>query len=165
MILFLDTISSLPEFSLIGDNKLVYSKKIIHSSHEKMSDSLIQSYVDLDQKFLLNSKLEKLIINTGPGSYTSLRIGIAFFSGLSLSKKIDLKSITCIDLFKYLIPDQELTTTAIYINSSNNQNFFCLYDQKNNIYHISKIEKKLNSLYIENLPIKKIISNIELKRN
>ena len=78
MILFLDTVSPLPEFSLIGDNKIIFSKKIINNHHEKMSDYLIKSYTDLE-KFSLDQKLENLIINIGPGSYTSLRIGIAFF--------------------------------------------------------------------------------------
>ena len=91
MILFLDTVSPLPEFSLIADNKIILSKKIINNHHEKMSDYLIKSYTDLEKKFSLDQKLENLIINIGPGSYTSLRIGIAFFSGLSMSYKIDLK--------------------------------------------------------------------------
>ena len=79
MILFLDTVSPLPEFSLIADNKIIFSKKIINHHNEKMSDYLIKSYTDLEKKFSLDQKLENLIINIGPGSYTSLRIGIAFF--------------------------------------------------------------------------------------
>ena len=86
MILFLDTVSPLPEF--IADNKIILSKKIINNHHEKMSDYLIKSYTDLEKKFSLDQKLENLIINIGPGSYTSLRIGIAFFSGLSCLIKL-----------------------------------------------------------------------------
>ena len=52
MILFLDTVSPLPEFSLIGDNKIILSKKIINNHHEKMSDYLIKSYTDLKKNFL-----------------------------------------------------------------------------------------------------------------
>ena len=126
MILFLDTVSPLPEFSLIGDNKIIFSKKIINNHHEKMSDYLIKSYTDLEKKFSLDQKLENLIINIGPGSYTSLRIGIAFFSGLSLSYQIDLKGIPCVDFYKYLISKDDLLFTGIYINSANNQKFICI---------------------------------------
>ena len=162
MILFLDTISPLPEFSLIADNKIIFSKKIINNHHEKMSDYLIKSYTDLEKKFSLDQKLENLIINIGPGSYTSLRIGIAFFSGLSLSYQIDLKGIPCVDFYKYLISKDDLLSTGIYINSANNQKFICIYDQKKEYYNIHKIES-FNE--IENFKIKKIISNTELNKN
>ena len=162
MILFLDTISPLPEFSLIADNKIIFSKKIINNHHEKMSDYLIKSYTDLEKKFSLDQKLENLIINIGPGSYTSLRIGIAFFSGLSLSYQIDLKGIPCVDFYKYLISKDDLLLTGIYINSANNQKFICIYDEKKEYYNIHKIES-FNE--IENFKIKKIISNTELNKN
>ena len=162
MILFLDTVSPLPEFSLIGDNKIIFSKKIINNHHEKMSDYLIKSYTDLEKKFSLDQKLENLIINIGPGSYTSLRIGIAFFSGLSLSYQIDLKGIPCVDFYKYLISKDDLLLTGIYINSANNQKFICIYDQKKEYYNIHKIES-FNE--IENFKIKKVISNTELNKN
>ena len=162
MILFLDTVSPLPEFSLIGDNKIIFSKKIINNHHEKMSDYLIKSYTDLEKKFSLDQKLENLIINIGPGSYTSLRIGIAFFSGLSLSYQIDLKGIPCVDFYKYLISKDDLLFTGIYINSANNQKFICIYDQKKEYYNIHKIES-FNE--IENFKIKKVISNTEFNKN
>ena len=162
MILFLDTVSPLPEFSLIGDNKIIFSKKIINNHHEKMSDYLIKSYTDLEKKFSLDQKLENLIINIGPGSYTSLRIGIAFFSGLSLSYQIGLKGIPCVDFYKYIISKDDLLFTGIYINSANNQKFICIYDQKKEYYNIHKIES-FNE--IENFKIKKVISNTELNKN
>ena len=162
MILFLDTVSPLPEFSLIGDNKIIFSKKIINNHHEKMSDYLIKSYTDLEKKFSLDQKLENLIINIGPGSYTSLRIGIAFFSGLSMSYQIDLKGIPCVDFYKYLISKDDLLLTGIYINSANNQKFICIYDEKKEYYNIHKIES-FNE--IENFKIKKVISNTELNKN
>ena len=162
MILFLDTVSPLPEFSLIGDNKIIFSKKIINNHHEKMSDYLIKSYTDLEKKFSLDQKLENLIINIGPGSYTSLRIGIAFFSGLSMSYQIDLKGIPCVDFYKYVISKDDLLLTGIYIHSANNQKFICIYDEKKDHYNIHKIES-FNE--IENFKIKKIISNTELNKN
>ena len=162
MILFLDTVSPLPEFSLIGDNKIIFSKKIINNHHEKMSDYLIKSYTDLEKKFSLDKKLENLIINIGPGSYTSLRIGIAFFSGLSMSYQIDLKGIPCVDFYKYVISKDDLLLTGIYIHSANNQKFICIYDQKKEYYNIHKIES-FNE--IENFKIKKVVSNTELNKN
>ena len=55
MILFLDTVSPLPEFSIIEDNKIIYSKEIMSNSDKKMSDYIIPAYVDLEKNFLINN--------------------------------------------------------------------------------------------------------------
>ena len=144
MILFLDTVSSLPDFSLIEDNKIIYSKQILSNQGDKMSDLLIPSFLNLEKKFNLKSKLNLLLINTGPGSYTALRIGISFFSGLSLSKNLDLIGISCIDLFKFIIPDAELTSSCVYISSSNDQNFIYFNNPENNQLKVQKIEKNID---------------------
>ena len=162
MILFLDVVSPLPEFSLIEDNKIVFSKKILTNSFDKMSDCIIPTYIDLEKKFSLDKKLELLVTNTGPGSYTALRVGIAFLSGLSLAKNINLIGLSCIELFRYVIKNEELSSSVIYITSSNNQNFFYFYSLKKNKYIINKIENDDNPLELHQLSIKKIFINSDL---
>ncbi|MDC1296544.1 tRNA (adenosine(37)-N6)-threonylcarbamoyltransferase complex dimerization subunit type 1 TsaB [Alphaproteobacteria bacterium] len=141
MILFLDSISSLPEFSIIKDNKIIYSEKITIGNENKMSDSIIPVYFSLEKKILSKGKLSLFITNTGPGSYTSLRIGIAFLSGLSLAKNIELVGISCIDLISFAIRNSNLSSVAIFISSSNNQKFMCFYDKIYKEFKIEKIEK------------------------
>jgi len=163
MILFLDTVAPLPEFSIIEDNKIIYCKKIIKKEGNKMSDSIIPSYNDLDSKFCLDQNLKLLITNTGPGSYTALRIGISFLSGLSISKKINLIGVSCFDLFSYIIlEDKNLQTSAFFITSSNNQRFIYLFNSKANKYEVYKIEKD-NMIESENISfINTIYTNDEL---
>ena len=144
MILFLDTVSSLPEFSLIEDNKIIYSHKILGKHNDKMSDCLLPSYLKLEKKFSLNTKLQLLLVNTGPGSYTALRVGIAFFSGLSLSQNIDLIGLPCVDLFRLIVTSEDLNYTGICISSSNNQIFICFFNIKQNKLIIKKIDKNLD---------------------
>ena len=136
MILFLDTVSPLPEFSLIEDNKIIYSKKILDNEFDKMSDSIIPSYISIEKKFSLSKNLELLIVNTGPGSYTSLRVGIAFLSGLSLATNINLISISCCDLFLYEILKEDYPLSVIMIKSSNNQQYICFYSLDHRDYSI-----------------------------
>ena len=160
MILFLDIVSPLPEFSLIEDNKIIFSKKILITNLDKMSDFIIPVYIDLEKKFSLDRRLKLLVTVTGPGSYTSLRVGIAFLSGLSISQNINLIGLSCIDLFRYEIKKGELNSSAIYIISSNNQKFICMYSIEKNKYLIHKIEN--NSFDLYELSIKNIFTNSDL---
>jgi len=167
VILFLDTVSSLPEFSIIEDNKIIHSNQILSNQNEKMSDLLIPSYLSIEKKYNLKSKLQLLLINTGPGSYTALRVGIAFFSGLSLSQNIDIIGLPCIDLFRFIIPSEELMFSGVYISSSNDQNFIYFFDLKVNQFKIKKIEKNksLDEQDIDLSILKKIYINESLQGN
>ena len=90
MILFLDTVSPLPVFSVIKENKVIKSIQILKNNSNKISDCIIPAYFTLQNQLQINDKIEKLIVCTGPGSFTALRVGIAFMYGLSISKKISL---------------------------------------------------------------------------
>ena len=58
MILFLDTVSSLPEFSIIEDNKIIHSNQILSNPNEKMSEFLIPSYLSIEKQYNLKSQLQ-----------------------------------------------------------------------------------------------------------
>lgn len=167
MILFLDVVSPLPEFTLIEDNKIIYSQDILSNENDKMSDTLIPAYLRIEKKFNLDSQLKNLIVNTGPGSYTALRVGIAFFSSLSLSKNLALNGVSCIDLFKLTMSDKDLTKSAIYISSSNDQNFIYFYNSDENKFKIKKIEKnlELDKQGIDLSLINKVYTNGNIKKN
>ena len=165
MILFLDTVSSLPEFFLIEDNKIISSKKIIDNSHEKMSDCIVSKYIEIENKFSLKKNLTDIIVNTGPGSYTALRIGIAFVSGISISQKISLQGLSCLDLYRNYINNKDLKKSAFFIVSSNDQKFICVYDIKKNMHKIIKIENEKDILNLIHMNIKKIYFNNKININ
>ena len=48
MLLFLDLISPLPEFSIIEENKLIFNKKINENTEEKLSDNIFNKYLEID---------------------------------------------------------------------------------------------------------------------
>ena len=93
MILFLDTVSPSPTFTAIKDNKVIYSIHILDENSNKISDRIIPTFLKLQKESQLDNKIKKLVVCTGPGSYTSLRVGIAFMYGISYSKKIPLNLI------------------------------------------------------------------------
>ena len=165
MILFLDAVSPLPVFSVIKENKVIRSIQILSKNSKKISDCIIPKYFTLQNQLQVNDKIEKLIVCTGPGSFTALRVGIAFMYGLSISKKISLIGISCADLLQFTIPKSYEKKTLMIICSSNNQNFIAISSNKSHKYLINKIDAKTNSMKIDYNQYSHCITNSKLPSN
>ena len=144
MLLFLDIISSIPEFCVIDDNKIILQQKITQSETDKLSDNIIQSYIEIDKQLNLTKNLKKISTTIGPGSYTSLRVGSAFISGLMISRKIPYYPLSIEDILGFNARKNSKKNLAAFITSSNNQKFLC-YKTKDSVMEYYKIE---NNKYV-----------------
>ena len=140
MNLLLDVISPIPEFSVINDNKIILSSKIVKSEENKLSDSIIPAYQKIDKVLNLTRHLTSLIVTTGPGSYTSLRIGIAFILGLHFSKEIKISGVSGEDLLNFETNNNPKLNYGIYFISANKQEFVC-YKLLNQNFKYIKLER------------------------
>ena len=104
MFLFLDVVSPIPEFHLIKDKKIIVSIKITENNDEKLSDTIIPKYLKISKAYDLNNKITHLIITTGPGSYTALRVGASFIAGLGQSMSLPVAIISTENIYKFLSP-------------------------------------------------------------
>ena len=145
MLLFLDIISSIPEFCVIDDNKIILQQKITQSETDKLSDNIIQSYIEIDKQLDLTKNLKKISTTIGPGSYTSLRVGSAFISGLMISRKISYYPLTIEDILNFNAIKHSKKNLAIFIISSNKQKFLC-YKINDNKMEYYKIENNKYSI-------------------
>ena len=145
MFLFLDIISSIPEFCVIDDNKIILQQKITQSETDKLSDNIIQSYIEIDKRLNLTKNLKKISTTIGPGSYTSLRGGSAFISGLMISRNIPYYPLTIEDILNFNAIKHSKKNLGVFITSSNNQKFFC-YKIKDNNMKYYKIENNKYSI-------------------
>ena len=139
MLLFLDIISSIPEFCVIDDNKVILQQKITKDETDRLSDNIIQSYIEIDKRLNLTKNLTKISTTIGPGSYTSLRVGSAFISGLMISRKIPYYPLSIEDILKFKSTKYSKKNLGVFITSSNNQKFLC-YKVKDNKIEYYKIE-------------------------
>ena len=145
MNLFLDVISPIPEFSVINDNKIILSRRIVKSEENKLSDYIIPAYKKIDNELNLTKNLKSLIVTKGPGSYTSLRIGISFILGLHFSKKIKIAGVSSEDLLNFEISNNPKMNYGTYLVSANNQEFVCYKLFKQNFRYIKLENKNLNN--------------------
>ena len=130
MILFLDVISPIPQFVVIDNNKIIESLHILDGDCTKISDVIQKKFLVLQKKNNLLDILNYLIVCTGPGSYTSLRVGISFMLGISYSKNLPIYGLSCIDLLSQSVLEKEFDNTILVVCSSNNQNFICIPRKK-----------------------------------
>ena len=145
MLLFLDIISSIPEFCVIDDNKIIIQQKITQSETDKLSDNIIQSYIEIDKRLNLTKNLKKISTTIGPGSYTSLRVGSAFISGLIISRNIPYYPLSIEDIINFNSTKHSKKNLGVFITSSNNQKFLC-YKIKDNEMEYYKIENNKYSI-------------------
>ena len=155
MLLFLDVISPIPEFCVIDDNKVILKKKIIQNETDRLSDNIIQSYIEIDKHLNLTQNLKKISTTIGPGSYTSLRVGSAFISGLMISRKIAYYPLSIVDILNFNSNKSSKNNLGVFITSSNNQEFLC-YKNKDNVMEYNKIE---NNKYLIPKHIELILFN------
>ena len=145
MLLFLDIISPIPEFCVIDDNKVILKEKIVQNETDRLSDNIIQSYVEIDKRLNLTQNLKKISTTIGPGSYTSLRVGSAFISGLMISRKIPYYPLSIEDILNFNSKKSSKNNLGVFIKSSNNQEFLC-YKNKDNVMEYNKIENNRCSI-------------------
>ncbi len=136
MLLFLDVISPIPEFFIIEENKVLFQRKIITSESSKLSDHIFETYINMSNEFDFSTNLMKIAMTIGPGSYTSLRVGAAFLSGLQISKNLNFCPISVYDIFKFKLEKYNKENFGFYICSSKNQNFFCSMNINKKIEYI-----------------------------
>ena len=145
MLLFLDVISPIPEFCVIDDNKVILKEKIIQNETDRLSDNIIQSYIAIDKRLNLTQNLKKISTTIGPGSYTSLRVGSAFVSGLMISRKISYYPLSIDDILNFNSKKYYKKNLGVFITSSNDQQFLC-YKNKDNVMEYNKIENNKCSI-------------------
>ena len=156
MLLFLDVISPLSEFTLIFDNKILINKKILLTKEEKLSDNIISVFQEIDREFKVLKNLKKIIITIGPGSYTNLRIGASFVAGIKYASNVKVCALSVNDLLSFLITKHKLNNSVLYLETANKQNFLCI--KKNYDHHdYIKVDKEnyifdeqINTLFYNN---------------
>ncbi|WP_185877934.1 tRNA (adenosine(37)-N6)-threonylcarbamoyltransferase complex dimerization subunit type 1 TsaB [Blattabacterium cuenoti] len=162
LILNLDTSTNNCSVSISKNGKILSlveetSQRYLHSEklHKFIEYALKLSMVSLKD-------IKSICVNRGPGSYSSLRVGIAAAKGFCISLKIPLLSMDSLTILtqKILKKIKNKKNTLIIPMIYAKKNFFytTLFDSYSNMLYPISIRKKINYLQITNHKIY-IISN------
>ncbi len=150
--LYLDTHRSVIVFALYKDEKLWKKKEILSPMDHSMI--LIPSLKEfLEENHLKVEDLSDLVVVTGPGSFTGVRLGVTIAKTLSYSLNIPIRGLTSLECF---LPIEE-------------KNVYLSIPEKNG-YFIGKLDEKKITKYLylskdefaELKQINKVLENLEI---
>ena len=79
------------------------------------NDQLISTILNLTKKYKVNINNDfSILVNNGPGSFSSLRVSLAVAKGIKISKKINLFGYEDADLGQFSLANIELLIKKIY---------------------------------------------------
>lgn len=94
-----------------GGDRLVKSDELIEKSHGQF---LLKKIAELFQSAgLEKSELDAIIVATGPGSFTGLRIGIAAAKGMAVVFGIPIAGVSLFDIAAYRLKDENRPVSVI----------------------------------------------------
>ena len=86
-------------------------KFFVHDFDQKVSknDQLVSSILNLIKKYKVNINDNfSILVNSGPGSFSSIRVSLAVAKGIKISKKISLFGFKNSDLSQFNLANIEL---------------------------------------------------------
>lgn len=163
--LFFDTCTHYLNVGIVKDSELLYEyKKNSEKEHSKIALEEIKKA--LEETNIKPNEINKIIVTTGPGSYTGIRIGVTIAKTYAWDKKIDIipaSSLMCLALSGF-----EINNHLSLIDARRESYFAAFYDKdykeimeekyipkealeeilKNKIYEISNEDTPLNILKV-----------------
>ena len=135
-ILTIDSSSNVLKLALsYNGDRLVKSEEPAEQSHGqiilKKIDALFQS------SSISKTDLDAIIVSTGPGSFTGLRIGIAAAKGIAVALGIEIASVNLFELAAYKL--QHENEEILIVVPSKNEYFFVVPVFRNK-YDLSKLK-------------------------
>lgn len=112
MLLAVDTSTQWMGLALLHDDQIISETVWKTRNHHSVE---LAPAIDLlfKRAGITAADLEAIAIASGPGSFTSLRIGMAFVKGLALSLHLPLISIPTLDITAAAVPLQDMPLAAV----------------------------------------------------
>lgn len=165
--LFIDTSSSDVSIAVINDGKILASiTKTIPNAHSVYTVSFLDKVInDAGQ---IPNDIDKILVVTGPGSFTGVRIGVtiaktyAYLRNISIIGVSSLKMLALSTNHEYCLSLIDAKHNNYYLGLYDKDNNNIIEEQFNNKDKVLELINEYNPLIVSNEDIK--IDDIELKK-
>ena len=162
--LYLDTHYKDINIFLFKDKQLL-DKIIILNSMSTTKETMPNLIKLLENNHITIRDINKIAVNIGPGSFTGIRIGVTIAKVIAYSLKIDIISLTSLDIVSFNVQDKG------YIGVKENNGYFVGYYDKEikDIKYYKKAEfeeftKEKNIILDESINCSRLIDYINEKK-
>lgn len=144
--LFIDTSHKKTLISVIRDNSVIGT--VSEPSENNVSEALflLVEKVLLEAKIKIND-IKKIFVSVGPGSFTSIRIGVTFAKTLAWALKIPVIPVSSLEILATTKTDCDYIVS--YIDAGHNHVYAGIYKKNLDVYmedeyiSINDLEKKI----------------------
>lgn len=112
MLLAIDTATRTVGIAL-HDGAQVLAERTWHSNQHQTVELAPQAGLMLRQASVSASLLSGVAVAIGPGSFTGLRIGLAFAKGLALAHSLKLIGVPTLDIVAHSLPEMETPLVGV----------------------------------------------------
>lgn len=141
------------EYNIIRDVKNRHSDMLCDITNEILEDTSTKL-----------SDIDNVIISRGPGSFTGIRVSMAFIKGLFNDTKTKIFELTEFEAYKYKVKDMDYDVLIILIDGQKEKVYVNIYDKQKDEYLVSSINEIIdicNKKYINKKVL--IIGNAMLR--
>lgn len=139
MIIGLDTTSQSGSVSLINKNKIL--GECLFNVGPRHSENVVSSLEWLlDTLNIEKREIEALAVSLGPGSFTSIRIGVTIAKSLAYSMQIKIVGVSSLEVLAMNIPQTGLNICSI-LDAKRDEVYSAIYKYNNNILTMTRDEK------------------------
>jgi len=139
LIIGLDTTSQSGSVSLINENKIL--GECLFNVGPRHSENVVSSLEWL-LKTLNTDKgdIDALAVSIGPGSFTSVRVGVTIAKSLAYSMKIKIVGVSSLEVLAMNIPQTEMNICSI-LDAKREEVYSAIYKYNSNILSMYRDEK------------------------
>lgn len=128
-ILAFDTTTGICSVALLSHKNTYYADGASPSSQAEKLFLLIQNV--LSQAEITYQQLDKIVVTTGPGSFTGVRIGLAAAKGIALATNIPLTGISSLEAIAWeaMLASNHSHPILVALDARRNQVYAQLFDE------------------------------------
>ncbi len=139
LIIGLDTTSQSGSVSLINENKIL--GECLFNVGPRHSENVVSSLEWLlDTLNIEKREIEALAVSIGPGSFTSIRVGVTIAKSLAYSMKIKIVGVSSLEVLAMNIPQTGMNICSM-LDAKRNEVYSAIYKYNNNLLTSTRDEK------------------------
>ncbi len=139
LIIGLDTTSQSGSVSLINENKIL--GECLFNVGPRHSENVVSSLEWLlDTLNIEKREIEAVAVSIGPGSFTSIRVGVTIAKSLAYSMKIKIVGVSSLEVLAMNIPQAGMNICSM-LDAKRNEVYSAIYKYNNNLLTRTRDEK------------------------